>query len=106
MISIGNVTRRFRRGAETVTAVDDVSLDLYPGELTVAAGPSGSGKTTLLRVLAGLEVPDSGAVFAHEDEVTHRNARERDGSASVKAGQVLHGRDDTRRNVPAMPSAV
>jgi ABC-type lipoprotein export system ATPase subunit len=62
VISIHNVTRRFRRGAETVTAVDDVSLDLYPGELTVAAGPSGSGKTTLLSVIAGYERADAGTV--------------------------------------------
>lgn len=62
MISIRNVTRRFRRGAETVTAVDDVSLDLYPGELTVAAGPSGSGKTTLLSIIAGYERADAGTV--------------------------------------------
>ena len=62
MIGIRNVTRRFRRGAETVTAVDDVSLDLYPGELTVAAGPSGSGKTTLLSIIAGYERADAGTV--------------------------------------------
>ena len=62
MIAIHNVTRRFRRGPETVTAVDDVSLDLYPGELTVAAGPSGSGKTTLLSIIAGYERADAGTV--------------------------------------------
>jgi putative ABC transport system ATP-binding protein len=62
VIAIRHVTRRFRRGAETVTALDDVSLDLYPGELTVAAGPSGSGKTTLLSVIAGYERVDAGSV--------------------------------------------
>ena len=48
------------------------------GSLCALLGPSGSGKTTLLRIIAGLEVPDAGNVFAHDDEVTHRNARERD----------------------------
>jgi ABC-type lipoprotein export system ATPase subunit len=62
VISIAHVTRRYRRGAETVTALDDVSLDLYPGELTVAAGPSGSGKTTLLSIIAGYERADAGEV--------------------------------------------
>jgi putative ABC transport system ATP-binding protein len=62
MISVQNVTRRYRRGAETVTALDDVSLDLVPGELTVAAGPSGSGKTTLLSIIAGYEWADAGSV--------------------------------------------
>lgn len=61
-ISVHGLTRRFRRGSEIVTALDGVSLDLYPGELTVAAGPSGSGKTTLLSVIAGYEQADAGEV--------------------------------------------
>jgi putative ABC transport system ATP-binding protein len=61
-VSVSHLTRRFRRGAETVTALDDVSLDLRPGELTVAAGPSGSGKTTLLSIIAGFEMADAGEV--------------------------------------------
>lgn len=60
VIAAEQLTRRFRRGAETVLALDDVSLELYGGELTVAAGPSGSGKTTLLSILAGVERPDAG----------------------------------------------
>ncbi len=66
IVTLTGVTRRFRRGGETVTALADVSLEIYPGEVTVAAGPSGSGKTTLLSVIAGLERADSGAVQTHE----------------------------------------
>lgn len=62
IMSVTEVTRRFQRGAETVLALDAVSLELYPGELTVAAGPSGSGKTTLLSLLAGTETPDAGQI--------------------------------------------
>lgn len=65
VLTAERLTRRFRRGTETVTALDEVSLQLYGGELTVAAGPSGSGKTTLLSVLAGIERPDSGQVHTH-----------------------------------------
>ncbi len=62
MITISGLTRRFRRGSETITALDAVSLTLAPGELTVAAGASGSGKTTLLSIIAGYERADSGTV--------------------------------------------
>ena len=62
MITISGLTRRFRRGSETITALDAVSLALVPGELTVAAGASGSGKTTLLSIIAGYERADSGTV--------------------------------------------
>jgi ABC-type lipoprotein export system ATPase subunit len=61
-VVVENLTKRFRRGSETVTALDDVSLVLAPGELTVAAGPSGSGKTTLLSIMAGFETADAGVV--------------------------------------------
>ena len=62
VVRLVGVSRRFRRAAETVVALDNVSLDLFPGELTVTAGPSGSGKTTLLSIIAGYEVPDAGEV--------------------------------------------
>jgi putative ABC transport system ATP-binding protein len=61
-VTVDGLTRRFRRGPETITALDAVSLDLYAGQLTVAAGPSGSGKTTLLSILAGFESIDGGRV--------------------------------------------
>jgi putative ABC transport system ATP-binding protein len=63
VLRIEGLTRRFRRGSETVVALRDVSLSLYPGELTVTAGPSGSGKTTLLSIVAGFERADAGRVL-------------------------------------------
>ncbi len=62
VVRVDHVTRRFRRGSEIVTALDDVSVEIFAGELTVAAGPSGSGKTTLLSVIAGIEELDAGAI--------------------------------------------
>jgi putative ABC transport system ATP-binding protein len=65
VITVEEVVRRFRRGSETVVALDGVSLELYGGEFAVAAGPSGSGKTTLLSIMAGLERTDAGRVITH-----------------------------------------
>ena len=58
-IEIKNVTRRYGN----VAAVDDVSLQIEEGEFFTLLGPSGCGKTTLLRLIAGLELPDSGQIF-------------------------------------------
>ncbi|HEU0242081.1 MAG TPA: ATP-binding cassette domain-containing protein [Micromonosporaceae bacterium] len=65
-VTVTGLTRRFRRGPETITAVDNVSFELSPGELTVAAGPSGSGKTTVLSILAGMERADNGSISTDE----------------------------------------
>jgi spermidine/putrescine ABC transporter ATP-binding subunit len=59
IISIQNATKIFNR---TVTAVDDVSLDIAEGEFFALLGPSGCGKTTLLRMIAGFENPSSGRI--------------------------------------------
>ena len=61
IISSRNVTKRFK-GAPSA-AVDDVSLDIMPGEFFVLLGPSGCGKTTLLRMIAGFEIPTSGQIL-------------------------------------------
>ncbi|MCR4341838.1 MAG: ABC transporter ATP-binding protein [Gemmatimonadaceae bacterium] len=65
-LSLRNITRRF--GAHT--AVDDVSLEVAPGELLALVGASGSGKTTTLRIAAGYEHPDSGSVFIGDRDIT------------------------------------
>jgi putative ABC transport system ATP-binding protein len=65
-IAVVGLTRRFRRGPETIVAVNDVTFELYPGELTVAAGPSGSGKTTVLSILAGMERLDEGKIIVSD----------------------------------------
>jgi sulfate transport system ATP-binding protein len=72
-ISAQHVSKRF--GA--FVALDDVSVECPAGQLVALLGPSGSGKTTLLRIIAGLEVPDSGAVLFHDDDITNHSARER-----------------------------
>lgn len=52
-----------------VVAVDDVTLDVPPGEILCLLGPSGCGKTTLLRLAAGVERPTSGRILINDSEV-------------------------------------
>jgi sulfate/thiosulfate transport system ATP-binding protein len=72
-IQIRNVSKKF--GA--YLALDDINLEVPDGSLLALLGPSGSGNTTLLRIIAGLEVPDSGNVLRQEEDITHDSARER-----------------------------
>ncbi|WP_293447958.1 ABC transporter ATP-binding protein [Planktotalea sp.] len=58
-LEIRNLTRRF--GGETV--VDDVSLSILPGQVTCLLGPSGCGKSTTLRMIAGVDMQDSGEIW-------------------------------------------
>ncbi len=66
-IALRNIVKTFG----PVRALDDVSLDIQPGELFFLLGPSGCGKTTLLRSLAGFYVPDSGRILFDGRDVTH-----------------------------------
>ncbi len=59
LLAIQEVSKSFSPGT---SAVRDVSLDVYSGEILCLLGPSGCGKTTLLRMIAGLETPDKGDI--------------------------------------------
>jgi sulfate transport system ATP-binding protein len=73
-INVKDITKRFGG----FIALDRVNVTIPAGSLCALLGPSGCGKTTLLRILAGLEIPDSGEVFTHDENVTHRQARDRE----------------------------
>ena len=72
-IEVRNLNKRF---GKTVVC-DNLNLDIPSGELVALLGPSGSGKTSLLRIIAGLEVPDSGTVLFHGEDTTHTDVRDR-----------------------------
>jgi NitT/TauT family transport system ATP-binding protein len=59
-ISIERLTKAFYKKEHSVTALQDISLQVEDGEFVCLVGPSGCGKTTLLRILADLEQPSSG----------------------------------------------
>jgi len=55
-----HLTRIFKRGAEEIRAVNDISLTVEPANFVAFVGPSGSGKTTLINILGCLDNPTSG----------------------------------------------
>lgn len=67
-VQLNAVSKRFG----DVCAVDEVSLDIEPGELLCLLGPSGCGKTTTLRMIAGFVVPSAGSILIEGDDVTAR----------------------------------
>ena len=58
-----SVTKRYRRGDESVNALHDVSFALGAGEMVALVGPSGCGKSTTLNLVAGVDRPDAGEVI-------------------------------------------
>lgn len=57
-------------------ALNNVDIEIYPGEFVIIFGPSGCGKSTLLNVMAGLETPDSGEMTALGRDLAHMNRKD------------------------------
>src|ERR1051325_11519866 len=72
-VTISGVSKSFGEAS----VLDNISLSVEQGEIVVLLGASGSGKTTILRIIAGLEMPDTGRILFHGKEVTELPARER-----------------------------
>ena len=71
LVELKNVCRSFRKGEETITPLDDVTLEIQEGDFVSLMGPSGTGKSTLLNLVAGIDRPDSGSITVAGTEITN-----------------------------------
>ena len=93
-LKLEHLTKRFG----TVTAVNDLTLEIADREFLVLLGPSGAGKTTTLRCVAGLEAPDSGQVFFDGQAMAGVSPAERD-VALVFQTYALYPRKTVFQNI-------
>ena len=72
-LNLSNIHKKY----DKTTIIENLSLEIASGEFIVLVGPSGCGKSTLLRMIAGLEMPDSGTLMMGDKDVTHLAAGKR-----------------------------
>ncbi len=78
IIKTKNVNRFFKSGSETIHVLNDISLEIMSGTLTILKGRSGSGKTTLINLLGALDRPDTGEIYFKSSDIVLLSDRERD----------------------------
>ena len=76
ILAVRHLVKTYGKEQSLVRALDDVSLDIYAGELLAVLGSSGSGKSTLLNMLGGMDQPDSGSIVFSGTELSKVSDRE------------------------------
>ena len=77
IIRLEKVTKRYSEAGRERTILNEVSLNLMPGEFTVLLGKSGSGKSTLLNLIGGIDDPSSGDVIVNGQIINRLSDRNR-----------------------------
>lgn len=76
LLSLQNVSKTYQQADEITHAVQNVTLEVHPGEFVAIVGPSGSGKTTLLAMAGALLSPTEGQVLIEETSTGNLNAKQ------------------------------
>ena len=76
LLEIKNLKKYYGKGDSLVKALDDVSFDVYKGEMLVLLGNSGCGKSTLLNIIGGMDSPTDGEVLLNGMDITKYKDRE------------------------------
>ncbi len=77
VLSCRNLGKSYVEGPQSVVVLEDLQLELHPGERLAIVGSSGSGKSTLLNMLGGLDTPSTGSVWLAGEELSALNEKER-----------------------------
>jgi putative ABC transport system ATP-binding protein len=73
VISVKNIFKIYKMGSQTLAALNDVSMDVFPGEFIAIMGSSGSGKSTFMNILGCLDVPTRGEYLFNGESVTSKS---------------------------------
>ncbi len=81
-VEVQHISKRF----PGVVALDDVSLQFYPGEIHAVVGENGAGKSTLMKIMSGAYVPDSGTIYLGGEKVSFSHPQE----AQLKGVSIIY----------------
>lgn len=76
LLEIKNLKKYYGKGDSQVKALDDISFDVYKGEMLVLLGNSGCGKSTLLNIIGGMDSPTDGEVLLNDVDITKYKDKE------------------------------
>src|SRR4030065_2967465 len=81
-VEVQHISKRF----PGVVALDDVSLQFFPGEIHAIVGENGAGKSTLMKILSGAYTPDSGTIYLSGEKVSFSHPKE----AQMKGVSIIY----------------